>query len=264
MARVIGGFMNSTRRTVVLVSTLIVTSATASPAQTLETETARLLPARRWEIGSAFEFQKSGDGTEAAIPFAFEYGLTNRFELLVEPVPYTAIRPKVGRHAIGAGDVEATVTALLRRETRSMPALAFAAEVKFPTARDSLIGSGEPDYTGYLILSKRLGRIDTHLNLAYTFVGRQDNVQLNNIVSLAAAGVYKLRPRTELFGEVLGNTAAIPSSESSTTPEVAGGEVSGTLGVGREIGLGLLLYLAFSYDTNNAVLMRPGLTWRFH
>ena len=264
MARRIGGFMNGKKRSLVFVSTLVVLSATASAAQTLETETARLLPARRWEIGSAFEFQKSGDGTEAALPFAIAYGLANRFELLVEPVPYTAIRPKVGRHAIGTGDVEATVTALLTQETRSMPALAFAAEVKFPTARDRLIGSGEPDYTGYVILSKRLGRIDTHLNLAYTFVGRQDNVPLNNIVSFAAAGVYKLSPRSELFGEVLGNTAAIPASESSTTPEVAGGEVSGTLGVGREIGLGLALYFAVSYDTNNAVLVRPGLTWRLH
>lgn len=254
--------MNGKEMTFVLVSTLLVVHATASTAQTLETETARLLPARRWEIGSAFELQKSGDGTEAAIPFAFEYGLTNRVELLVEPVPYTAIRPKLGRRAIGAGDIEATVTGLLRQETRSMPALAFAAEVKFPTARDSLIGSGEPDYTGYVILSKRFGRIDTHLNVAYTFVGRQDNIQLNNIVSFAAAGVYKLSPRSELFGEVLGNTAAIPASESSTTPEVAGGEISGTLGVGRDIGLGLLLHLAVSYDNNNAVLMRPGLTWR--
>jgi hypothetical protein len=255
MAQAIGGPM-------ILVSTLFLLSATTSAAQMLETETARLLPARAWKVGNAFEFQTSSEGTEAAVPVAIEYGLTDRVELLVEPVPYTAIRPTVGRHATGVGDVEATATTLVRKETQSTPALAVAAEIKFATARDSLIGSGEPDYTGYLIASKRFGRFDTHVNLAYTFVGRRDNQQLNNIVSFAVAGVYRPNTRLQLFGEVLGNTGAIPGSESSTTPEVTGGELSTTLGVGRDIGGGLLLYLAVSYDSNNAVLMRPGITWR--
>jgi hypothetical protein len=238
--------------------------ASRGAAQTLETETARLLPAHWWKIGNAFEFQTSSEGTEAAMPIAIEYGFSNRLELLVEPVPYTAIRPKTGPHAVGAGDIEATLTALVRQETRSIPAFAVAAEVKFPTARDSLIGSGEPDYTGYAIATKRLGQIDAHVNLAYTIVGRQGGVQLNNIVSFAVAGVYHPSPRLQFFGEVLGNTGAIPGSESSTTPEVAGGELSGTLGVGRDVARGLLLYFAISYDTNNAVLVRPGFTWRFH
>jgi hypothetical protein len=252
---------------VLLALSLLVWAPRIGATQTLETETARLLPAHWWKLGNAFEFQRSGEGTEAAMPFAIEYGITDNLELLVEPVPYTAIRPKVGRHAIGVGDIEATLTGRVRQETRHGPALAFAAEVKFPTARDTLIGSGEPDYTGYFIASKRFGKLDTHVNLAYTLVGRQDNVQLNNIVSFAVAGVYRRGPnsRTQLFGEVLGNTAAVPGSESTTSgaPEVAGGELVGTLGAGREIGSGVLLYFAVSYDNNNAVLLRPGITWRF-
>jgi len=226
-----------------------------------------LLPAHWWKLGNAFEFQRSGEGTEAAMPFAIEYGITDDLELLVEPVPYAAIRPKVGRHAMGVGDIEATLTGRVRQETRHGPALAFAAEVKLPTAHDTLIGSGEPDYTAYVIASKRFGRVDTHVNVAYTLVGRQDNVQLNNIVSFAVAGVYRrsATARTQLFGEVLGNTAAVPGNESATTgaPEVAGGELVGTLGAGRDVGSGVLLYFAVSYDNNNAVLLRPGITWRF-
>src|SRR5258705_10596085 len=95
---------------------LLVGIATSAAAQTLETETARLLPAHWWEIGNAFEFQKSADGTEAALPFAFEYGISNNLSLLVEPVPYTAIPPKVGRHAVGVGDIEATLTGRVRQE----------------------------------------------------------------------------------------------------------------------------------------------------
>ena len=246
---------------------LLVWAPRIGATQTLETETARLLPAHWWKLGNAFEFQRSGEGTEAAMPFAIEYGIADNLELLVEPVPYTAIRPKVGRHAMGVGDIEATLTGRIRQETRRGPALAFAAEVKFPTARDTLIGSGEPDYAGYFIASKRFGKLDTHVNVGYTLVGRQDNVQLNNIVSFAVAGVYRrsATARTQLFGEVLGNTAAVPGNESATTgaPEVAGGELVGTLGAGRDVGSGVLLYFAVSYDNNNAVLLRPGITWRF-
>ena len=245
---------------------LLVGVAGSGTAQSLETETARLLPAHWWKIGNAFEFQRSSEGTEAAMPLAIEYGIRDDLELLVEPVPYTAIRPKVGRRATGVGDIEATLTGRVRQESRRGPALAFAAEVKIPTARDSLIGSREPDYSAYVIASKRFGRVDTHVNVAYTLVGRQDNVQLNNIVSFAVAGVYRrAMSRTQLFGEVLGNTAAVPGIESTVSgaPEVAGGELVGTLGAGREVGSGVLLYFAVSYDNNNAVLLRPGITWRF-
>jgi len=235
-------------------------------AQMLETETARLLPVHWWKVGNAFELQSSSEGTEAAIPFAFEYGLSDRLELLVEPVPYTAIRPNAGRHATGAGDIEATITGLVRHETPSFPALALAGEVKFATARDSLIGSGEPDYSAFLIASKRFGSFDAHVNLAYTIVGRPDTVELNNMWSFAIASVYRPGPRWQLFGEVLGNTGAVPGSESPTSgaPEVAGGELVGTLGAGREVWPAVLVYFSISYDNNNAVLLRPGFTWRFH
>src|SRR5882762_12005198 len=68
-------------------------------AQTLETETARFHPARSFQIASGFEQQFSAEGRESAVPVALEYALTNTWELLVEPVPYTAIRPKVGPRA---------------------------------------------------------------------------------------------------------------------------------------------------------------------
>jgi hypothetical protein len=235
-------------------------------AQTLETETARLAGAGWWEFGNAFEFQTSAEGTESAIPFAFEYGLSNSFELLVEPVAYTAIRHHVGRHATGIGDLEATLTYRFRQETRSVPALAFAFEVKVPTAKDSLIGTRHTDFAGYLIGSKRFGRFDVHANIAYTIVGKPAGALLTNIVSFSLAGVYQPTAQFELFGEVLGNTAATGGAETSggsTVPEAAGGELVGTLGAGRHLGSALLVYLGVSYDNNNAVLFRPGFTLRF-
>jgi hypothetical protein len=253
-----------------ILAALAAGAARAGTAQTLETETARLLPRGWWKIGNAYEFQTSSEGREAAVPFIVEYGVTGRLELVVEPVPYAAIRPNRGRRARGAGDVEVTLTWLLRHESGGTPALALAAEVKLPTARDTLIGTRRTDYTGYLIASRRFGRLDTHANLAYTVVGRPAGARVNNIIYAAVAGVYRPNARTELFGEIFGNTAASAEAESGTGPggttvtaEVAGGEVVGTLGAGRYVVPNLLLYGAVSYDNNRALLLRPGLTFRF-
>ena len=81
-------------------------------------------------------------------------------------------------------------------------------------------------------------------------------------MSFAIAGVYRPNPRLQLFGEVLGNTAATAHAESAAVPEATGGELVGTVGAGRQVG-GLLLYFAVSYDNNNALLLRPGVTLRF-
>jgi len=239
-------------------------------AQTLETETARLLSAGWWKTGSAYEFQRSSEGTEAAVPFLAEYGLTDNLELVMEPVPYTAIRPNAGRRATGAGDFEMTLEYRFMQEGRRIPALAMAGEVKFPTARDTLIGTGKADYTAYFIASKRIGRFDTHLNLSYSFVGSPSGARLNNIIGYALATVYRPNDRMEFFAEVLGDTSAGPEGEVGDTtgatavvPEAAGGELVGTIGTGRYIRPNLLAYLAVSYDNNNALQVRPGLTFRF-
>jgi hypothetical protein len=154
----------------------LMAAQTISPAQAasqiLETETARSIGRGGFELGSNFEYQVSSEGYEIALPFAFEYGLSDRLELLVEPVAYTAIRPKVGPRATGGGDLETTLTYLARQETVGAPAIALAGEVKFPTTKNTLIGTGKTDFAAYLIGSKRFNRLDTHANVGYTIVGR--------------------------------------------------------------------------------------------
>jgi hypothetical protein len=165
------------------------------------------------------------------------------------------------------GDVEATLTYRFRGESPSVPALALAAEVKIPTARDSLIGTRRTDYAAYLIASKRFGLVDAHFNIGYTIVGKPAGVSLDNVFNIAFAGVYRPNTGVELFGEVLGSTAsgageAQPGAGGGVVPEAAGNVLVGTLGAGKALGAALL-YLAVSYDNSHAVLFRPGLTVRF-
>jgi hypothetical protein len=244
----------------------ILLSISPALAQILETETARPVGKGVFEIGSNFEYQVSSEGHEVALPFAVEYGFTDRLELLVEPVAYTAIRPKVGTRATGSGDLETTLTYLMRRETSGAPAVALAGEVKFPITNNRLIGTGRTDYAGYLIGSKRFGRLDTHADIGYTIVGRSAGALVKNIWNFAFGWERGLGSSSELYGEFLANTAATATPESTTpgttTPEAPSGEFVASLGLARYVIPNLRLSLGLSIDNNSAVLFRPGFTIR--
>ena len=244
------------------------TLAAVAGAQVLETETARLRQKGAVQLGGNYEYQTSAEGSESAIPFTFEYGIVDRLELVVEPVARTRIQPNTGPHASGAGDTEVTLQYLLRREGR-WPALALGGEVKFPTAHDSLIGTGKTDFAGILIASKKLGRVDTHLNLSYTIVGQPEGTKLSNIVGGALAVMVPLGHRFRAFSEVLASTStgagegdALPVIASTIVPEAAGEELVGTVGAGIYIHQKWFLSLGVSYDNTHAVLWRPGITFR--
>ena len=263
--------MRAFAKTFIAIVVVFLAASALNASQPLETETARLLPAGGMKIEAATELQRSRDGRERAWPFVFEYGLTNRTELTIEPVFATAIRPRSGRSANGFGDVEMTLTHLLLAETAGGPAFAVAAEIKFPTARNSLIGTRKTDYTAWAIASKRFERFDVHGNLGITVVGRPAGVRLHNIVDYALAEEFHLSPRFDIVSEFVGNTSSTgettegaPAPGSGTLPpEAAAAESSILLGGRYFIRPALFFSLGLSYDNNHALLIRPGITYRF-
>ena len=273
-----------------IVALLLTAWTTAFAGPPLETETARLPKQGTLEAGAAIEFQTSSEGTETSVPLELEYGLTDWLSVLVEPVFLTAIRPKSGETATGVGDLEMTLQGRVVDESEFVPALAIAAEVKIPTATDSLIGTKAFDYSPYLIASKRFGAFDAHLNLGYAFLGNPSGVKLHNIVTYGAAGEYHLSDTWDLMAEVIGNTSSSPRSTGTTTPtgdapgiagrrraaatttsgeaavgaEAAGEEVIGLLGVRYRVTPQLALSFGVTYDNKGAVLFRPGVTYAFN
>jgi hypothetical protein len=178
------------------VTLLLLAAGTAFASQPLETETARPLPQGVFKIELTGEFQTSREGTERAFPFVFEYGLTSRTEIAVEPVFGTSINPKSGPSASGFGDIEVTLTHLLLPEEGGMPAFAVAGEIKLPTAGNRQIGTGKTDGTVWAIASKRLGRLDVHGNLGYTVIGKPAGTHLKNIIDYAIAEEFTYRRST--------------------------------------------------------------------
>jgi hypothetical protein len=246
----------------VVTAILAISATIVSAQQPLETETARLPPQGTAVIGLTYEFQTSSLGTEHALPFTFEYGITNRIALLIEPVLLTAIRNKSGRNATGLGDLEATLQFLVRDETEGFPAIALASEVKLPTARDTLIGTRGTDFTPYLIASKRFGRFDTHANIGYSFVGKPRNIAVQNTLNFALAVEDSVTARLVVMAEVLATTAAGSGGlENGTAPEIAGAERIGMLGFRYAMRPRTWISLGVTYDNSNALLFRPGLTF---
>lgn len=243
-------------------------AALASPAlagQPLETETARLPAQGHGEIQLVYEHQWASQGGEDALPVAGQYGITDRLEIAVEPVVYTSIRPKTARSARGFGDTEVTMTYLVSRESGAWPAFAVAGEVKLPTTRNPVIGTGGTDYRLIAIASKRIGDVDWHANLGYTLVGKaRGGASLDNIFDFAIAAEYPVNPRWTLVAEVLGNTSAGGSEAAvGASQEASSSVVSGLVGGVYHMGERTDLSAGFVYDSDRAAMLRSGLTFRF-
>lgn len=239
----------------------------------LETETARTIRKHGFEGAAAFEYQKSSEGLELAVPLAFEYGILENLELLVEPVLYTAILPDTGRKATGIGDLEITLNYRFLEEQGALPAFGAAGEAKVALADDMLIGTGKSDFAAYFIASKRLGGWDVHGNLGYTWVGQPTGikdpagnpikVRLNDLMSFSLAAEQIRFGKLQLLGEVSGNTPSFfqkagNAPENPITPEASGGELVGTVGARYFFKAKMAATLGLSYDNSNALLVAPG------
>jgi hypothetical protein len=255
-------------RLAIALAVLLATAPRSAAAQVLETEESKPLAPGVLHLGAGLEFQTSKEGTETALPLAWEYGLSHRMTLLVEPVCYTGIRPHSGTRATGVGDIEMTLFYQLMPERSIAPAITISGEVKLPTARNQLIGTGKTDFTPYFIASKTTGRFFSSVNLSYTFIGKPQGVPASNLFNYGFGTIFAASSRSILFAEVYGNTSALGEGETpegtavnTSTAELSGGETVGAVGYGYYASKNVLLSLGVSYDNNHAVLFRPGIEW---
>lgn len=155
-----------------------------------------------------------------------------------------------------------------------MPSISLSGEVKVPITHNPKIGTGKYDFAPYLIASKTTGKFFTSVNFSYTILGKPAGAQIQNIFGYAIGTTFKMTEKSILFGEVYGNTSALVGGETPegqiqlTNPtiqisELTGGETVGAIGFGFYLKKELLLSLGVNYDNNAAVLIRPGIEWKF-
>jgi Putative MetA-pathway of phenol degradation len=175
----------STRRSIRMalhvLSCLVISSAHADTA--IETETAQIGKKGESNFSQAFEFENATDGSGQGTLTQYEYGLSDRAEILIEPFFYVRSAPDDGPAASGAGDLEITPSYMVVVEKAAVPAVLLAFKVKVPTGSKEVEGTGKVDYYPYLIFGKHFGGWTWNANVGVNFAQPvDDNTYQKNVV----------------------------------------------------------------------------------
>lgn len=234
----------------------------------LEATSAHLAPPGALTLSVGLEREVAVHRTQSNVPFALDYAVNRRLELVMEPVVYSRLR--VGQRTLESGIGDLELTAIVAPFPRAIghTAVALATEVKMPTAAEQTIGSGKPDYTVAVVLSRKDGDLASHVNLGYTVVGPPAGIQTRNVLSFAVAAVHAYT-RFDVVAEVYGHTPALvgadprhQGTETAMLLDLTGEELVGTLGCRYRIGDRGAISLGLSYDNDHAVSVSPGFSLR--
>ncbi len=221
----------------------------------LETETAELGQQGEWLISNSVQFEHSPDGRGRFTLFQYEYAITDRAEILIEPFFQEWGNPKNGDSFHGVGDLEITPSYLAHLETDSTPAVALALKIKVPTAKNPEIGTGKTDYYPYVIIGKHFGdKWIMNANLGVNFIGNVDGEKLKD------QGIYDLSlqrivsNKISIYGEVFGNTSPADGEK---------GTFAGALAMEYQVTDHFNWFVSVGYDTDHLANIRPGFNIHF-
>ncbi len=96
----------------------------------------------------------------------------------------------------GLGDISAVASYQLLSPEGDLPRVRLVGRVKLPTSKRNLrLGSGVPDYTAAIDISKSHGSLTSFLNIGYRIVGGSTDRDLNDRRLLSAGFSYRLSRR---------------------------------------------------------------------
>src|SRR5205814_1715516 len=114
---------------------------------------------------------KEKDGSRTMFTLnQFEYGVTDRAEILIEPFLYERDKPKGEKRFDGMGDLEITPSYMVVLEEPSFPAVVLAFKLKVPTGKEPDISTGKYDYYPYVILGKHVEHWIFNANFGVNFI----------------------------------------------------------------------------------------------
>ena len=216
----------------------------------LETETAELGVQGEFLISNSLQLEKGPDGKTAFTLFQFEYAITDRAEILIEPFFHEWDWPKDGAKFQGGGDLEITPSYMAVLEGDVRPAIVTALKIKVPTAKNRDIGSGKVDYYPYLIFGKHIGKDwIVNANLGVDFIGNVAGEHLRNQLIYDLSVERKIDERWSVFAEVFGNSKPVGT-------EV--GTFGGAVATEYQISKHFNAFVSVGYDSDKLWNVRPG------
>lgn len=135
----------------------------------------------------------------------FGYGITENFDIGLD-LPFTWWYPdNAGWHEQGLDDLSIGLRYRLLDEKESMPGIAILGAVTFPTGdEDKGLSTGGTDFESKLIMSKRLGPVNTHLNIGYSWPGTK-KYDLQDGLTYGIGMDFSVSSQTQLLAELVGN-----------------------------------------------------------
>lgn len=135
----------------------------------------------------------------------FGYGITENFDIGLD-LPFTWWYPdNAGWHEQGLDDLSIGLRYRLLDEKESIPGIAILGAVTFPTGdEDKGLSTGGTDFESKLIMSKRLGPVNTHLNIGYSWPGTK-KYDLQDGLTYGIGMDFSVSSQTQLLAELVGN-----------------------------------------------------------
>jgi hypothetical protein len=225
---------------------LLATARLARADTAIETETAQIGEKGEIGISNSFEMEEGADGDAAGTLTQFEYGITDRSEILIEPFFQQWEFPDGMPSSRGAGDLELTPSYEFILEKGWRPAMLAAFKLKVPTGSAPYFSSGKFDYYPYLILGEHGGGFTFNANLGVDFITPEMGSGMDTQVVWDLEAERRVIPRLTLFGEVYtdesGVAAVSTAAEYDLTTHIA-------------------VFCAGSYDAEHSWIVRPGINF---
>lgn len=209
------GLIRSPRRSLTCALLLCGTASVALADTAIETETAQLGRQGESNFSQAYEWEFAQDGKGEGTLTQFEYAMTDRSEILIEPFLYIHDSPDGERSVSGLGDLEITPSYMVVLEHGWVPAVVAALKVKVPTGEKKVEGTGKFDYYPYVILGQHYGGWTFNANLGVNFAQRIDSSAYDKTVVWDLEAEREILPRLTWFVEGFSAEDAVKTASTS-------------------------------------------------
>jgi Putative MetA-pathway of phenol degradation len=246
---------------VVGMTLLLVGASSVATARVVKTKRP-VNEAKEVVIGSRIELEDH----EFELPLLLEWSPTKKLELSAE-IAYARVELDDGRRIGGFKDLEVAAVYELVAARRDRPSFAIELDIKVPTAANSELGTGKPDFTIGGILSREYLHWDAQLAAGYTFVGSPTGERLSNSYELALGGEWHPKPRLDAFAEVVvsnGGSSKGGFGLGGNIPSTDGGfEAELTVGVAERLTPHFKLEQGLTYSSGSTLLFVLGWEYDF-
>lgn len=157
------------------------------------------------DFATAIYYDDDSHPDQKTIALQLGYGITERFDIGLD-LPYTWWFPDdAGWHEHGLDDLSVGLRYRILDEKESAPALAILGALTFPTGdEDKGLSTGGTDFETKVILSKRIGPVNSHLNIGYVWPSTK-KYDLKDGLTYGIGADFSASSSVQLLAELVGN-----------------------------------------------------------